>query len=46
MDIPAVVRGYGTNAPSMFEIGQFDECNPLSQSVHLAFNGFVFKKCR
>lgn len=32
------VVGYGTSVHDMFEIRQYDEEAPLSQSVHIAFN--------
>lgn len=38
LDIKNEVVGYGTSVHDMFEIRQFDEKAPLSQSVHLAFN--------
>ncbi len=38
LEIKDTVLGYGTSVHDMFEIRQFDEKSPLSQSIHLAFN--------
>lgn len=38
LEIKDTVLGYGISVHEMFEIRQFDEKSPLSQSIHLAFN--------
>lgn len=38
LNIEDIVVGYGTSVHDMFEIRQFDQKSPLSQSIHLAFN--------
>lgn len=38
LEIEDTVLGYGTSVHDMFEIRQFDEKSPLSQSIHVAFN--------
>ncbi len=43
LEIEGVVVGYGTSVHDMFEIRQFDEKSPLSERVHLAFNGYCKK---